>query len=108
MFAHTVNCSLLQDGWSDSKKQSFQDRRASTKAKAPLPKQPSVKKYSSDSDSDDDEEDTRDMEGRIVTKKGAEVSIYLFIYTYNTCKEQLCEVIVKFLAQGQLILDFPS
>lgn len=80
LFTHTMSCVLLQDGWSDSKKQSFHDRRASTKNKAPLPKQPSVKKYSSDSDSDDDEEDTRDMEGRIFTKKGAEVNIYTFLY----------------------------
>lgn len=79
LFSHTVICVLLQDGWSDSKKQTFHDRRASTKAKAPLPKQPSVKKYSSDSDSDDDEEDTRDMEGRIFTKKGAEVNTYVVI-----------------------------
>ncbi|KAG8254400.1 hypothetical protein J6590_008848 [Homalodisca vitripennis] len=69
---------LIQDGWSDGRKQSFQGRRASTKSgpppKAPPQKQASVKKYSSDSDSEDDEEDTRDMEGRIYTKKGVEIS----------------------------------
>ncbi|XP_054277487.1 multiple PDZ domain protein-like isoform X4 [Macrosteles quadrilineatus] len=70
--ARTPTPELIQDGWSDGRRQSQQGgRRASTKA--PAPRQASVKKYSSSEESDD-EEDTRDMEGRIYTKKGVEIS----------------------------------
>lgn len=69
----------MQEGISDERRQSIgaiPSRLASVKAPAPPPpsKKPPVKKYSSSEDSDEDEEDVRDLEGRIYTKKGVEVS----------------------------------
>jgi hypothetical protein len=67
---------VVQEGLADRQKQDSQDKRQGSSALRPSEPQKRPQ-YSSSEGSDEDEEDIRDLEGRIHTKMGQEVSIYM-------------------------------
>ncbi|XP_071445201.1 inactivation-no-after-potential D protein isoform X3 [Hetaerina americana] len=75
--ARTPSPDVIQPGINDEERQSGMRQQSSQKRRdsASSGKAAATSRYSSsEEESDDDEEDARDMEGRILTKKGVEIS----------------------------------
>ncbi|XP_046389113.1 inaD-like protein isoform X2 [Ischnura elegans] len=74
--ARTPSPDVIQPGLDDDERQAAIRQQASQKRRdsAAGGKPPVKSQYSSSEEDSDDEEDARDMEGRILTKKGVEIS----------------------------------